>query len=277
MKKIYAVLALSLCVGGSLFALDEAETPSQAVILPVAGDQRTARIRADFEQGKFNSLFDSLEGEYGELQKNGRIEEFAEMRRVPEAGEQLKELASRFDKMASLLLLERNAELKALCEGHQNEIASLRIQSVTSPLDERQKEAIRTLASLRFKTPDQAANPDERALIEIDLAYEFKSLHLDQSDSADLVEKQIALGMEKMKKMEQVSQSFTDSVLKETVSIAAQGFDACQSKSLDMRELLAAAKKPSCDLDRNIGSVLTGYKAKKDDLYQREFLAKLQS
>lgn len=279
MKKIYAVLALSLAVGGSAFALEETLKPEQEVVAETfaTGESRVARLRAGYENGEFNSLLSSLEEEYSGLQKSGRVEEFAEMRRVIEADAELKALASQFDKMAEKLLQERNAELSALCQGRDQEIATRRVKSIIAPVDELQKEAMRTLSSLRFKTPDQAGSQDEKTLIEIDLAYEFKSvqLNLQQEEGSTLLEKQIVLGMDKMRKMVQASESFTDSKLKKTVSLAAAGFDAWQVKNLDMKDLLAASKKPSSDLDRSIGSVLGGYKAKKDDLYQNEFLAKL--
>lgn len=273
MKKVYAVLALALAVGGSGFALEETIQPAQEAVsrAQLTGNERVAALRADYEHGKFNSLLDFLEAEYAKLKKSGRVDEFAEMRRVGEANERMKGLSGQFDKMAADLLQERNGELRALCEGHEGEAAALLIQSVASPVDE--KEAMRALSALRFKTPDQAANVDELALIEIDLAYEFKSVHLGLNQ--DEVEKQIVLGMDKMQKMVQASESFSDASLKETVANAALGFDAAQAKHLDMRELLALAKKPSSDLERSVGGILTAYKAQKDDLYQKEFLAKL--
>ena len=279
MKKVYAVLALTLAVGGVAFALEETPQPAQEVLsqTPKTGSGRIAKLRADYDQGKFNFLFDSLEVEYAELKQSGRVNEFAEMRRVGEANEQIKGLSGQFDKMAADLLQERNSELKALCEGSAAEAAALYVQSITSPLDESQAQAMRALSALRFKAPDQAANEDERALIEIDLAYEFKSVHLGlhQSEEGDLTEKQIVLGMDKMQKMVQASESFTDASLKETVANAALGFDEAQAKYLDMRELSALAKTPSSDFERSIGAILVSYKAQKDDLYQKEFLAKL--
>ncbi len=279
MKKVYAVLALALAVGGSAFALEENSKPSQEISrqAPMTGEGRVAALRSEYEQGKFNSLLDGLEEEYGRLQASGRVGEFAEMRRVSEADEQIKGLASQFDKMAARLLEERNAELAALCQDQSEALSAQRVKSLIAPVDEKQLQAIRTLSMLRFKTPDQAASPDERALIEIDLAYEFKIVHfnLHYAEDGDFLEKHIVLGMDKMKKASEASKSFSDADLKETVALAAGGFDAWQAKNLDLRDLLATAKKPSGDLDRSIAAVLNGYKAKKDDLYQREFLAKL--
>lgn len=284
MKKVYAVLGLSACAVTTVLAVNESGNPPQEIRVvdktAMTGGERVALLREQYQQGKFNSLLVKLEADYVALLKSGRVKEFAEMRQVPDADQQLQGLAQQFEKRAAALLKKRNDELKALCTGREQEIAIRRVQSLTAPLDETQSEAMHYLAALRFKTPEQAASSEERILIEIDLAHEFKSVHLDvhhPGDKTDLLEQQIALNMEKMDKMRRAAETFNDSALRAKVLLAVQAFDAWQSKSLDLRELLAAAKRPSNELERKIGAVLSSYKAKHDDLYQQEFLAKLDS
>jgi hypothetical protein len=285
MKKICAILGLALCVGGAAFAVERNVEPMQQTVSstaqPETGPEVIAVLRAGYAEGSFNSFLDGLEGDYRDLEKSGRLQEFAEMRQAPEPDSQLKDLATHYEVLAGTLLKQRNIELKEVCKGQEEAIACKRVQSATSELDLEQQEAMRYLANLRFKTPEQATNDDERKLIEIDLAYEFKLVHLDaqrlSGEETTLDQKQIVLGMDKIEKMQDVSKGFSDQALKKKVDLAAKGFDAWQSKGLDMRELAAAAKKPSGDLERKIGSVLSSYKAKKDDLYQKEFLAKLDT
>jgi len=284
MKKIYAVLGLTACAVTTALAVNEVQKPSQETQVAekagMTGGERVAILREQYQQGKFNSLLVKLEADYVSLLKSGRVKEFAEMRQVPDVDQEIQGIAQQFEKRAAALLEKRNDELKALCSGKEQELAIRRVQSLTAPVDEAQSEAMHYLSSLRFKTPEQATTSEERTLIEIDLAHEFKSVHLDvhhPGDRTDLLEQQIVLSMEKMEKMRRAAETFSDSALQAKVLLAAKSFDAWQSRSLDLRELLATVKKPSNELERKIGSVLSSYKAKQDDLYQQEFLAKLDS
>ncbi len=282
-KKVFAILGLALCIGGAAVAVegnvDSVEQTIASRAEPETGSEVMTLLRADYAKGVFNSFLDELEGDYKELKKNGRLEEFAEMRQTPEADAQLKNLASHYETLAKTLLQQRNVELKELCKGQEAGLAYKRVQSATTELDALRQDAMRYLSNLRFITPEQAANSDERKLVEIDLAYEFKLVHLDaqrlSGDDADLDQKQVVLGMDKLAKMQDAAKGFSDLDLKKKVDLAAEGFDSLQAKGWDMRQLVAASKKPSGDLERKIGSILTSYNSKKDDLYQKEFLAKL--
>ena len=285
MKKIYAILGLALCIGGAAIAAEEGMEPVQQSVAsrqaPETGHELVAALRQEYTEGKFNSFLDGLEDDYQDLEKSGRLAEFASMRQAPEADSKLNDLARHYEALAPDLQQQRDSELKEICQGQDAEIACKRVQSATAETDQDQQEAMSYLADLRFKTPEQAANDDERKLVEIDLAYEFKLVHLDvqrlSGEDSDLQQKQIVLGMEKIEKMQDAAKGFSDQSLKKKIDLAAKGYDVRQSQIIDMRDLVAASKKPSSDLDRKIGAILSSYKSKKDNLYQNEFLAKLGS
>lgn len=282
MKKIYALLAISLCVGGSAIAVEQTEMATRELTQREAslGEESVAVLRKDYLDGKFDLFLDTLEADYRDLQTSGRFEEFAEMRRVPAPDEQIVVLAKQFEMMALGLTQERNEALAKLCGGQENDPACRKVLSILAPPNEQMSDAMNYLSSLRFKSLDDAKNADEKKLIEIDAAYEFKSVHLDMQringqEAADLSEKQMVLSMDKMQKMVKASETFSDTDLKEKVALAAKGFDARLAKNRDLRQLIASGKRPSNDLEKQIGSILSKYQAQKDDLYQKEFLAKL--
>lgn len=282
MKKIYVLLAISLCIGGSAIAVEQMEVASQEVAKRGAslGEESVAVLRKDYLDGKFDLFLDTLEDDYQDLQKSGRFEEFAEMRRVPAPDEQTVSLAKQFEQLALGVTRERNEALIKLCDGQESDSVCRKVLSILSPSDDSESDAMNYLASLRFKTVDVAKNADEKKLIEIDTAYEFKSVHLDLQkingqEIGDLSEKQMVLSMDKMQKMIKASETFSDVDLKEKVALAAKGFDKRLAKNWDLRQLIAAGRHPSNDLEKQIGSILSSYQAKKDDLYQKEFLAKL--
>jgi hypothetical protein len=142
-----------------------------------------------------------------------------------------------------------------------------------------QKEALQYLSSLRFKTPEAAQNGDERKLIDIDLAAEFKVVHLDiqyaEKPFQDRFEKHIAISMDMLKQMQEAGKMFQDTSLKKKIDLAASAFDEWQARNYDLNQLNKISQKPSTDFEKKIASIINSYKAKKDDLYQKEFLAQL--
>lgn len=275
MKKIYAFVGISLCLASSLIGkeTDEKIEFSKEQILGTIWIQD---LRKDFEQGLYQSLLSSLEKEYQEVVQKGRLDEFAQMRQVPTPNEELLSLSRQWEERAKKLIEERNEKLNSLCK-EENSFLCDQIHSAIRELKPEQEKALDYLSSLRFKTIDQARNTDEKTLITLDMEYELKSLHLDAHEKNDLQKKQIILAMARINAMQKAADSFQDMELKKKVLLAAKSFDDMQAKKCDWKALQAVSHRKGKNFEKKVGSVLANYEAKKENLYQKEFLAKLDS
>jgi hypothetical protein len=288
MKKYFTVATLSLLAVSGLVAqlvVSEPEKKEVAVApiqtLSLTGEEKVAQIRSDYLAGRYDEMLSELSGDYEKLVKDGHAADLIKMREAPPEDENLKLLAAKWEATHQALLDERNTSLQGACKESKEEricklIASALSQSTVSS---EEKEAMRYLSSLRFKTPDQAMSDDERALIDIDVATEFKTLHLDAQYAAkpfdNRYEKQVVIKMAMFQEMQGAAKNFSDQALARKVDLAATQLDAWQACNLDAVQLNALVKKPSSELEKKIASIISGYQAKKEDLYQKEFLAKL--
>ena len=282
MKKVYSMAALAFFAASSLTAQNGGQAPKaaeQAAHHQRSGQEMMSQVRESFKAGGYDAFLANLRADYQTYMKSGHFNEFVKMRDIPQGDEKLLQLSAHWDSLNQQLLDERNQELKAAIEKQEDSSIGQRVQSILTPLSTDQKDILHYMSSLRFKTPDKAANDDERKLIEIDLASEFYIVHLDsqyaQKPFDDRVEKHILINMDMYRQMADAAQSFDNSQLKKKISEAAAGFDSWQARSLDMRELNRLVKKPGSDLEKKIASILSSYQVKKEDLYQKEFLAKI--
>jgi hypothetical protein len=94
--------------------------------------------------------------------------------------------------------------------------------SVIAPLSD-EEAAKNQIASYRFMQPGTGNNSDENKLIDLDVEYEFKRIHLDSyaavngTSLEERQQQQTVLLMEWHDKMLKTSESFQDEGLKETV------------------------------------------------------------
>ncbi len=287
MKKFYSMTLASLLAWGG-FAVGHAEPIQQ--IQPSGqeeqvkqakketGEEVVGTIRKAFESGDYKSFLADLDASYRKALSDSRFNEFLKMREMPPADEQLDKAAAQFETLHRDLVSQRDSQLLAACEGQGDSLTCARIKSATRQIPEDQVDALKYISSLRFKTPQAAASQEEKQLIDIDLASEYKIVQLDSQYAAkpfaDRVQKHMVVKMDMLKQMQEASQSFSDPALKAKVELAAKGFDTWQERNWDMHELAKEAKTPANELDKKVGSILADYKNKKDDLYQKEFIEK---
>lgn len=284
MKKIYSMVALIIFGSSTLLAQTAQEEKKQEVTQSIptdrSGHEMIESLRKGYESNSFDAFLANLNSDYQKASEGGKIVEFAQMRESPAPDQKLKDIVARWESVHQKLLEERNVELASVIVGQESSVIVQQIRSIITPLPADQKEALQYVASLRFKTPTSAVNEDEKKLIEIDLASEFKTVHLDaqyvQKPFEDRFEKHAILGMEMMDQMQQASQSFKDAHLQKTIELASAGYDTWQARNWDLNLLNQVVKKPSNDVERKIASIFSNYKVKKDDLYQKEFLAKVE-
>ena len=282
MKKFYTAATFSLLAGAGLFAQGAKETTrlkttSSEIVVPQQADQRTGQevvqdLRRGYEAGQYNALLAGLEADYQKAKGEGQLDEFIQMREETPLSEEEHAFSSHWATVAQQFVEERNGQLKAACSDAGDILTCKRVESIATSLSPEQKEALHSLSSLRFKTPEQAVNEDERTLIEIDIASEFKILHLDAQFAAqpsdDRLEKQMVLKMDMLKQMQQAAETFQDEHLKKTVAEASSGLDLWQARHWDLNEL--RKMKPTTDLDKKIATILSVSKTKESDLYKQE-------
>ena len=283
MKRKSLILGLSLAALGTLAASESLPSERREIVQFIdassTGQEAMANLRLAYESGSYEDFLASLEADYQTLINEGSFDEFVQMREAFPEDEKLESIAREWEAQHKGLIAERNAKLLSLCEDSQEETLCKRIASLTSELPNDQKQAFDYLSSLRLKTPEMAANADERALIEIDLASEFKMIHLDAEHAAKPMENradlQSVLRMDMLKQMNEAAKSFQDETIQKNVALANEGIDALQARIWDLNKLNTMSKKPSTDLEKAIAATLQEYKERSQDLYQKEFLAKM--
>lgn len=245
------------------------------------GAEMVESLRQSYESSAYDAFLANLNADYQQMVQSGKFDEFVKMREVPPPDENTQQIAANWEVIHQKLLAERNEELKAAIDGQTDHPIYKHIHSIISPLPADQKEALHYIAALRFKTPENAMNADEKKLIEIDLASEFKIVHLDaqyaQKPFEERYEKHVVINMDALHQMQEAAKSFNDSNLQKKVELAASGFDSWQARNWDLNLLHQIIKKPTNDVEKKIASIFGKYREKSSDLYQKEFLAKLET
>lgn len=243
-----------------------------AYIAERSGHEAVAMIRQTYEKNGYAEFLKELDDSYTVLKENGRLDEFAEMRTgySPEWQE--------WESRAAALQNEKKQDLLSAVQDQKMTPFVEKVRSVSANLsDESHENAIILMANLRAQAPGMGKNSDENRLIDLDLEYEYKSLHIDLPGLpvADRREKQCALMMEKLEKMLAASSEFKDADLKQAVALYAENFDARLAQSWDVADLNALTngkRKPADALEEKVASILTVYQEKFSDL-SRQFFA----
>jgi hypothetical protein len=281
-RSIYSMVALIIFGTSGLLAqtgLDSNQEVANVISPGNTGAEMIESLRQGYESSAYDAFLANLNADYQQMVQSGKFDEFVKMREAPPADKNMQQIASHWETIHQKLLTERNEELKAAVEGQTDQLIFNRIHSVISPLPSDQKEALQYLSGLRFKTPGSATNNDEKKLIDIDLASEFKIVHLDaqyaQKPFDDRHEKHVVINMDALHQMQEAAKSFKDSDLQKKIELASAGFDHWQARNWDLNLLRQIIKKPSNDVEKKIASIFAKYREKTNDLYQKEFLAKI--
>jgi|GEM_PF-2253336 len=285
MKSIYSLVALIIFGSSILNAqndpnADKVGSQEHVISQGLSGVELVESLRQNYESNAYDAFLANLNADYQQMVQSGKFDEFIKMRETPAADQVMQQLAKHWETIHQNLLAERNEELKSIVSGQTDQMIYKRIYSISSSLPDDQKEALHYISALRFKTPALAINEDEKKLIEIDLASEFKIVHLDaqyaQKPFEDRYEKYLVINMDSLRQMQEAAKSFNDSDLRKKIDLAAQGFDLWMSRNWDLNLLHQIIKKPSNDVEKKIASAFSRYREKKNDLYQKEFLVKLE-
>lgn len=276
MKTISTILAAILCSASPLMAQDEttksAQSEQTAQIELRMGKENISVLRTAYQNGEYTQFLKEMDAAYQSALSENQLTGLSDMRvgEFPEMKD-----AQKWEDTAQELQKEKNHELLSLISDEDDSVFAQKIRSAAATLSSpEQQKAIAQLSLFHLMAPKAGKNADENSLIDLDLEYEFKIIHLNKplDTSSDLRAKQYVLRMEKMDKAVEASKSFQDSSLKQAVGLSAANFDERLAQNWDVTDLNALAKgkiKPSNDQEEKVASILSAHQAKFNDLFKQ--------
>jgi hypothetical protein len=270
-------IILTALTAGTAPLLPQTAPETKEIVQPAAteaersGKEALREIRQTYDKGGYAEFLKELDDSYKALKESGQLKPLAEMRLGSSPKWQ------EFEARVETLQNERNQELLDAIDTQKKTPFIEKVISATANLfDKEQRQATDKIANLRGMAPGTGKNSDENLLIDLDLEYEYKSLHIDLPGGAGIGrrEMQCALKMEQLDKMLSTSSDFEDDSLNETVALFAENFDESLAQNwdiFDLNALAAGKRKPLDALEDKVASILTRYQEKFSDLW-REFL-----
>lgn len=250
-----SILAAILCATAPLSSEGGSSPKTEEVSNFKLGGEVVSQVRSDYENGKYNEFL----AEMDESCQKADLKEFIQMRSkgAPEDFQQT------WEKRFSDLQKQRNQALSNAVFGDDNSIFSEKVLSLSgNRLTPEQEKALSKLNSFISMMPNTGRNTDENKLIDIDVEYEYKL------SEAGNTQRQIALRMDKMDKIMQVSKNFEDQFLKQAVGIAAATLDARLARNLDGADLNRMAKQnsPNNEQEKIVFTIIQEYQGQFSDL-----------
>lgn len=260
-----ALAALALVTGGFAF---------EGSSLSITSEQRERdnfrfgkdallQIRNDYQAGKYDSFLKEIDASYDQVKDQGQLADFVQLRQGSSQNLQWMEEVKGLQKA-------KNTQLVQAVSGQDTPFAN-KVRSVANfSSTEDQEGALSMLSVIHQMVPGSGENRDQNMLIDLDVEYEYKTVHLDMpgipSDTRDL---HYALKMEQMDKMLLASQSFEDISLKNAVESLSHNFDERLAQNWDLMDLHDLAKgktKPADSVQERVVSVLQSHQEKMGDL-----------
>jgi len=233
------------------------------------GSSVVEKTRADYQHGKYREFLKKMDQDYKEAKESNGLEGLIELRQETAKVNIHPEFISSYDTIQAT----KNEQLLEVA-GHNDSLFAQKVRSAARSIETESP----LLRSLHFKVPSSPdTNADERAVIDIDLEYYYKSIHLDSMAAAfdsvlDRKEKHMVLEMEKVDRLQKAASSFEDKELKQAIQDAALHLDERLTKNYDMRDLLALARgsiKPSSALEEKVASVVGNAQGQVAELHRQ--------
>lgn len=271
MIQLNIILAAIFCATSTMHMTAPANPPTEQTVSNYRlGKNVVETVRVAFEKGEYDAFLKEMDVAYQMAQKEGKLDPFIEMRKkeIPEKVQSEWE-----DKIAALQAQKRSELLKVLQVG-DNSIFAEKVRSVASEIAMPEEEkAIAKLHMFVQMAPESGKNKDENQLIDIDIEYEYK-IHYSGTSLSHLPsnlkqEHQMALRMEKMKKMNDAARYFTDLSLKQTVGLAAVNFDVRMARNLDgndLNNIVSSKINPANELEKKVFAIISSSQEKFKEL-----------
>ncbi len=283
MKKTLSLTLASLLCAVSPMAADTAAVTAVEQLQEtklIRGADFVQAVRAKYQAGEYKEFLMKMDQDYQAAKTESELEGLIAIRSEDAliAVEQAADM-DRWNAVAKGWMQERNKDLLEAVENLNDSVLADKVRSLTTSVSSDEEKAISYFLDLRKILPGAGKNSDENRLVEIDLASEYKQIHLDSQiamgqSNVDRREKQLALRIEKMDQMVQASQSFEDQELKKTVALLSETADSRYAKGIDLTDIsnLARGKiDASNDLEKKIASIFSSYQGKFTDLTKQMF------
>lgn len=266
MKKTFSIaFAAMLCVTGAF-----ADTSNQSIAITQIdekenielGSENIARIRRDYESGRYQDFLREMDHAFDEAIDKEYILGLGQLRRGSV------DLNNWFNGVNEIKN-ETNFALNQAVAGLENRFAS-KVRNVATRDNQEN-----LFIPYRQMQPGTGKNGDENALITLDLEYEYKAIHLDQSkiglpDELSAKELHYVLKMEQMDKILLASQTFEDEALKGSIEQFAQDLDARLARHWDLMDLRNLNSADPIEI--RVSSILKNHSDKIQE-FAREYLA----
>jgi hypothetical protein len=271
---IQAILAAMLAVGAPIAneVLNGASIQMKKEVAATQwtlGKDKIAQIRAAYEKGEYADFLKGMDDSYLEVHSQDQLGSLVLMRESENTPD-----LKKWEEQAHLLQEEGNSELtKAIQE--DNSLFAEKVRSAIASKNVDEQKALLDLSQYRYMQPQTGKNSDENTLVDLDLEYEYKSIHLNTPLKTDLSSQQkrelhIVLQMEKMDKMKRAG--LQDASLKKKIALVSENFDQRLAQHWDAADLNALAKnqiKPHTTTEAMVASILSEKHAKFNELFKQ--------
>lgn len=268
---ISLILASILCAGTPSIVEEKSSGPATVQVVPSPfslGSEVIKKIRIDYRDGSYSDFLKKMDSDYASAKKESALEGLIEIRKEGARAQIHPEFARSYRVI-------QDAKKEQLLEAVKDSDDSVFAQKVRSAADGTSVTDDKII-SLYGKVPGSGKNSDENVLIDIDLEYYYKGIHLDSSklDSskqADRREKHMVLEMEKTDRMLKASKGFEDKALQKSVETYATLLDERLARNYDMADLhdLARGKvKPATAAEKEAAAAVSRAQGALADLHR---------
>jgi hypothetical protein len=264
-KTISIAFAAMLCVSGAF-----ADTTDRSMTIVQIdekeniqlGSENIARIRKDYETGRYQDFLREMDHIFDEAIDKEYILGLGKLRRG------VVDLNNWFEGV-NKIKDETHFALNQAVAGLETRFAS-KVRNVA-----KEDKLENLFVPYHQMQPGTGKNADENRLITLDLEYEYKSIHLDQSKidlPKDMSPKELhyVLKMEQMDKILLASQTFDDADLKASIEQFGQNLDARLAKHWDLMDLRNLNSADPIEI--RVSAILKNHSDKIQE-FTREYLA----
>lgn len=278
MKTISTILAAVLCSSAPLVAQDGSSSPQieqTSQIQMQMGKETISALRQAYQKGEYDQFLKEMDEAYQTIRSENQLSNLSDLRvaQLPE----LKD-GDKWEETAAALREEKNQQLLNAISDEDSSVFAQKVRSAAAKLSTSdQEKALAQLSLFRLMAPNSGKTADENRMIDLDLEYEFKVLHMGrpvegETSASQKRLNQYVLQMEKSEKMAEAAKSFQDASLKQAVGLASSNLDERLAQNWDQMDLVFLARgkiKASNEQEEKIASILSSYQAKFNDQFQQ--------
>jgi len=263
---ISLILASILCAGTPSTVEEKSSGSTTVQVVPSSfslGNEVIKKIRMDYQDGSYSDFLKKMDSDYASAKKESALEGLIEIRKEGARAQ----IHPEFARSYRVIQDAKKEQLLEAVKGSEDSVFTQKVRSAASGTSVTDDKVI----SLYGKVPGSGKNTDENTLIDIDLEYYYKGIHLDSSKQTDRRDKHMVLEMEKTDRMLKASQSFADKELQKSVETYASLLDDRLSRNYDMADLhdLARGKvKPATQAEKEAAAAVSRAQGALADLHR---------